>query len=108
MKKTSIIMISVLASLFISSAAFALSLNEAKQQGLVGEQVTGYLGTVKATAETTALVNNINAKRKNKYKEIAKRNGTSLESVEKLAGKTALKKTPSGQYISLGKSWRKK
>lgn len=108
MKKFNIILISLLASLFISNAAFALSLNDAKQQGLVGEQISGYLGTVKATAETTALVKNINAKRKNKYKEIAKRNGTSLGSVEQLAGKTALKKTPAGQYISLGKGWRKK
>lgn len=108
MKKFNVILISLLASLFISSAAFALSLNEAKQQGLVGEQITGYLGTVTATPEATALVSDINAKRKQKYKEIAQRNGTSLESVEKLAGKTALEKTPSGQFINLGSGWRKK
>ncbi len=108
MKKINIIFIGVFASLFISSAALALSLGEAKQKGLVGEQLTGYLGAVTTTAETTALINDINAKRKNKYKEIAKRNGTSLESVEKLAGKTALEKTSPGQFINLGSGWRKK
>ncbi len=108
MRKINIILISLLASLFISSAAFALSLNEAKQQGLVGEQVTGYLGAVKATNVSTALVNDINAKRKAKYKEIAQRNGTGLASVEKLAGQKALEKTPSGQFINLGSGWRKK
>ena len=56
MKKINIILIGLLASLFISNVALALSLNDAKQQGLVGEQVTGYLGTVKATSATTALV----------------------------------------------------
>ena len=108
MKKINIIFVSLLASLFISSAAFALSLNEAKQKGLVGEQVTGYLGTVNATSATTALVKDINAKRKAKYKQIAQRNGTGLSSVEKLAGKKALEKTPSGQFINLGSGWRKK
>lgn len=108
MKKFNIIFIGLLTALFISNAAFAVSLNEAKQQGLVGEQATGYLGTVTANAETTALVNDINAKRKNKYREIAQRNGTSLQSVETLAGKKALEKTPSGQFINLGSGWRKK
>ncbi len=108
MKKLNVILISLLASLLITNTAFALSLGEAKQQGLVGEQLTGYLGTVSATDETTALVNDINAKRKQKYQEIAQRNGTSLESVEKLAGKSALQKTPAGQFINLGRGWQKK
>ena len=108
MKKISTILISLLTSLFIANAAYALTLAEAKQQGLVGEQITGYLGTVTTNAETTALVQTINAKRKQKYKEIAERNGTSLESVEQLAGKTALEKTPVGQFINLGSGWQKK
>lgn len=108
MKKLNVILISLLASLLITNTAFALSLGDAKQQGLVGEQLTGYLGTVSATDETTALVNDINAKRKQKYQDIAQRNGTSLESVEKLAGKSALQKTPAGQFINLGSGWQKK
>ena len=108
MKKINVILITLVASLLFINAAFALSLDEAKQQGLVGEQITGYLSTVSASAEATILVQDINAKRKQKYNEIAIRNGVSLESVEKLAGKTALEKTPSGQFINLGSGWQKK
>lgn len=108
MKKFNVILAAAFASLFIAHTAFALSLSEAKQKGLVGEQISGYLGTVNATPETTALVQSINAKRKQKYQEIAQRNGASIESVEQLAGKTALQKTPPGQFINMGRGWQKK
>lgn len=108
MKKLNVILISLLASFLITNTAFALSLGEAKQQGLVGEQSAGYLGTVVVNTETTALVQDINAKRKQHYQDIAQRNGTSVEAVEMLAGKTALQKTPAGQFINLGSGWQKK
>jgi hypothetical protein len=110
MKKTNVILITFVAALLFASGAFALSLDEAKAQGIVGEQITGYLGTVTviASAEADFLVQDINAKRKQKYNEIANRNGVSLEAVEKLAGKTALEKTPPGQFINLGSGWQKK
>lgn len=108
MKKLNLLLITLITSLTLAGAANALTLDEAKQQGLVGEQLTGYLGVVNGGTEAAALVQDINAKRKQKYSEIAKRNGTSLQSVEKLAGKTALEKTPAGQLINLGEGWRKK
>ena len=90
---------------------WALTLGEAKAQGLVGETRTGYLGIVsgKKSREVQALMKDVNQKRKQKYQGIAKRNGTSLQTVEDLAGKTAIKKTRSGHYIQLpsGK-WTKK
>ena len=55
---------------------FALDLQEAKSQLLVGESVTGYVGIVKNAEGVAELVNNINAKRKASYLDIAKRNGT--------------------------------
>jgi uncharacterized protein YdbL (DUF1318 family) len=108
MKNLNLIFISVFTSLLLTSAAFAMSLDDAKQQGLVGEQITGYLGSVSTNAEAAAVVQDINAKRKQKYQEIAQRNGASLQSVEKLAGKTAIEKTPVGQFINLGNGWQKK
>ena len=36
-------------TLVLAGAAFALDLESAKSQGLVGEQPNGYLGVVKAT-----------------------------------------------------------
>ena len=43
-------------SLLFSSMAFALTLEQAKQQGRVGETLSGYLAPVKKDPETLALV----------------------------------------------------
>ena len=88
--------------------AFALELQDAKAQGLVGETPSGYLEAVKSTPEADQLVKEINAKRKIHYQEIAKKNNTPLSTVEKMAGKKALEKTPAGQYIKAGGQWKKK
>lgn len=93
------------------ASLWALTLGEAKAKGLVGETPTGYLGIVsgKGSREVRALMKDVNQKRKQKYRGIAKRNGTSLQTVEVLAGKTAIKKTRRGHFIQLpsGK-WTKK
>jgi len=95
--------------MFIScQAGFALDLQAAKAQGLVGETLTGYLAPVKATPEVQQLVKTINTKRKAQYIKIAQRNGTSLQAVEQLAGKKAIEKTPPGQFIKTGGDWQKK
>ncbi|MET0378841.1 MAG: YdbL family protein [Spongiibacteraceae bacterium] len=92
----------LVAGLSWSALAFSLELDAAKASGLVGEQPSGYLGVVgTATPAVTALVNDINAKRKAAYAEIAQRNGTALDAVEQLAGKKAIEKTPPGQYVKL-------
>ena len=46
-----------------SAVAMALTLDEAKQQGRVGETLSGYIAPVKQDAETLALVKRINAGR---------------------------------------------
>jgi uncharacterized protein YdbL (DUF1318 family) len=88
---------------------FALSLDEAKTRGLVGEDTTGYLGAVNPAPEVSALVKDINAKRREMYKEIAKKNGTAVGAVEALAGEKAIAQTPAGQFVrGSGGSWKKK
>ena len=95
--------------LMISQPAFAIDLQTAKDQGLVGETPGGYLEAVKAPSpEVKALVDDINAKRKQKYQDIAARNKTSLQAVEQLAGKKAIEKSASGSYVKLGGSWQRK
>lgn len=93
------------------TSLWALTLGEAKAKGLVGETPTGYLGVVsgKGSREVQALMKDVNQKRKQKYRGIAKRNATSLQTVEVLAGNTAIKKTRPGHFIQLpsGK-WTKK
>jgi len=106
MKKT--VTLILFSLLLICQPAMALDLRAAKAQGLVGETTTGYLAPVKATPEAQKLVNNINAKRKQHYQQIAKRNKTALNTVEQRAGKKAIEKTPPGQFININGSWQKK
>ena len=86
-----------------AAVAFALTLDEAKSQGFLGEQPNGYLGLVvsSAPAETKNLLQEINQKRSEEYHRIAQKNGTSLQVVEALAGKKAIEKTSHGQYVKL-------
>lgn len=95
--------------MFLAVPALAIDLQTAKDQGLVGETPSGYLGAVvESQPEITELITDINAKRKAKYAEIAAKNGISLDKIEKLAGKKAIEKTPSGQYVKIGAEWRQK
>lgn len=83
----------------LASPAFALNLKEAKTQGLVGEQLNGYLGVVKEATGVKALVDDVNKRRKAKYQELAKKNNIDLATVAKLAGNKAISKTKAGNYI---------
>lgn len=97
------VLLAILAGIGWSTPGWAIELQDAKAQGLLGEQPNGYLGLVKANApaEVTALMNSINAKRRQEYQSIAQRNHTQLNVVEALAGKKAIERTPPGQYIRL-------
>lgn len=108
--KNSIIAV-LISLLLISPAALALDLQKAKQQGLVGEMVNGYLGSPRgsASAEVKALMTEINAKRKKKYLQIAAKQGIALGVVEKLAGEKARNKTQAGQFIQTADGkWKKR
>ena len=114
-KRISVLLSSALLALTLcavpafTSTAFALSLQQAKQQGLVGEQPNGYLAAVQPSAEVTALVNQINSERRKRYQSIAKKNGTALQSVEQLAGRAAIQKTAPGQYYrDAAMNWQRK
>ncbi len=95
------IILTLLVLIIPFNSAFALDLNQAKSQGLVGEMQSGYLAVVdgKGSAAVNNLVSDINAKRKTEYKNIAKETGTTLTVVETLAGKKAIEKTASGNYV---------
>ncbi len=86
-------------ALLLSMVAFALDLDAAKNQGLVGEQPDGYLGVVKATPAAVELVADINQKRRAAYERIAKQNGITLDQVARLAGQKAIDKTDAGDYV---------
>jgi uncharacterized protein YdbL (DUF1318 family) len=84
------------------------ALPTAKAQGLVGEQPDGYLGVVKASADTTTVVQLINNARRNEYQKLATANGLQLADVEVMAGQKALDKTQSGHFILRDGQWQKK
>ncbi|MFT6928016.1 MAG: hypothetical protein ACJAZP_003663 [Psychromonas sp.] len=86
-------------TLMLSFSVFAIELSDAKQQGLVGEQMDGLLGVIEASPEVKELVNSINTQRLAVYKQIAEKNAMSIDQVSVLAGEKAIKKTPKGQYI---------
>jgi uncharacterized protein YdbL (DUF1318 family) len=90
-------------------SAWAISLDQAKQQGLVGEMANGYLGVVVASKEINSLVEMVNKKRKDIYVNLARKNKITMQQVTKLAGEKAMSKTQSGHLIknSAGK-WVKK
>ena len=97
--------------LWLPLPAWGLTLEEAKTQGIVGEQPNGYLGVVRPSVatEVQALVNDVNQKRRQMYEDIARRNATKLEAVEMLAGKTAIDNTRPGNFVrSPSGQWVKK
>jgi uncharacterized protein len=91
--------------------AAAQSLDEAKAAGQVGERIDGYVGVVDASTpgDVRAMVDQVNAERRQKYAEIAAERGTSVEAVAQIAGQKLIARAPGGQYV-LGADgeWRQK
>jgi uncharacterized protein len=95
----------------MTAPAGALSLDEAKAQGLLGEQPNGYLAMVPggANARAAALADQINAKRRAAYQSVADSNGTTLKSVEVLAGSKLIGRLQPGQwFMDQGGNWRRR
>ena len=84
------------------------ALNNAKNSGLVGEQVNGYLGVIKNQNGAADVARLINAARKAEYQKLASSNGISLQDVEILAGQKSQRKTAAGQWIQVNGQWRRK
>ena len=99
-------------ALLVSTVAFsawAISLSDAKQQGLVGEMPNGYLGVVVDSDETKNLVTSVNKKRKSIYMNLARKNKITMQQVTALAGEKAFAKTQSGHFIkNASGQWIKK
>ena len=105
----------VLMAMMLALPAAALSLDEAKNrldgvksEGLVGEMPSGYLGVVSAGGDASAIVEAINQARRAEYTRIAEKHSIPVSQVEAVAGKKALEKTPSGQYIQANGQWVRK
>ncbi|WP_297796222.1 YdbL family protein [uncultured Marinobacter sp.] len=99
----------------MSVPALAMGLDEAKQklesvkqQGLVGETPTGYLDVVRGEGDAREVVEAINSARRDEYTRIAEKHDIPVTQVETVAGKKAIEKTPSGQFVLIEGQWVKK
>ena len=98
-------------SALLASPALAVSLSEAKAQGLVGERADGFVGIVVAdpSAEIARLVEQVNTQRRQKYEEIAQERGTPMDAVAKIVGETQMQKARPGEFVAGADGrWRQK
>ena len=102
--------------LFVPLVAFALTLDEAREQGLVGEDASGYVGAIAPTPpkEVQALVDDVNAKRRAVYLQIAKETSTpsdpvTADDVGRLSAGKLFDKAAPGTYVRKPEQgWQKK
>jgi uncharacterized protein YdbL (DUF1318 family) len=91
--------------------AWAIDLQDAKSQGLVGDANTGYLEAVGSSpsSEVRALIADVNSKRKAEFESTAAKTGATLEQVRARFYQLAVQKTATGHYYQdAGGSWKKK
>ena len=89
----------LLGCLLMSSAAMALTLDQARQQGRVGETLNGYIAAVQQDAETLTLVKQINEGREHQYQRLAQQNNLSTREVAGIAGKKLIERAKTGEYV---------
>ena len=89
--------------------AMAMSLDQARASGAVGEKLDGYVGIVKASPDASAVAADVNTKRKAEYEKISKQNGQPVSIVGKVAAEQIINGLPSGSYFQAPNgSWIKK
>lgn len=105
-----ILMAFVVLIMSASIAFAALTVEAAKQQGLVGERPDGMLGIVStSTPDVVSLVETVNTERLSKYQAIAMKNGTELDQVKALAGQKLIQGAGAGEYImNAAGAWQRK
>ena len=88
----------------------AADLAQAKTAGLVGEQLDGYLGVVRADApgDVKAMINSINSRRRTEYERIAKQNGVSVDQVSRLTAQKVIQQAAPGHYVQTPAGWQKR
>lgn len=101
----------ILLTLMVSLAntAWALNLDEAKSQGLVGELSNGYLGLVKnSNSAVKSLVDDINRKRRAAYAAKAQKAGVELKIIEIRIGERLQERAKKGEYVQRSNGqWQK-
>lgn len=99
----------LLASMLFSSQVLALTLSEARQQGRVGETLSGFIAPIKQDKETLELVNRINEARSENYQKLAESNNISANQVAERVGQKLVERAHPGEYVrGINGQWMKK
>lgn len=110
----------IFSTLALAAAGFILAapaqagdpqIETAKQQGVVGERIDGYLGIVDGGADASLIrrVQDINNKRRAAYDDLAAQTGTTPEQVARITGEKLIAGAASGEYIMNDSgSWTRK
>ena len=87
-------------AMVFSAPAMADALDDARAAGLVGERPDGLVAptTPNAPANVMSLVQEINAKRMEKYQQIANEKGVPVEQVGAISGEKIISKLKPGLY----------
>jgi len=85
----------------VGNSARADALDDARAQGLVGERFDGYLAVrdPATPASTRQMVEDINAKRRQVYGDVAARQGASVDAVGRIYAREIVQKVPPGTWI---------
>lgn len=96
--------------LLAAGPAAADALDDALRSGKIGETPRGYIAPVTAPSPAiTGIVNDINQRRRGKYREIARKNNMTLGQIEAFAGKRIIERAAAGTYYKdLQGNWRRK
>ncbi|AXF58978.1 MULTISPECIES: YdbL family protein [Leclercia] len=89
----------ILLTLGLCAPAFALTLNEARTEGRVGETLSGYIAPRSQDRETLALVEQINKARAESYQRLADSNNLPVDEVAKMAGNKLVARARPGEYV---------
>lgn len=97
--------------LLLLQNAWAIDIGDAKARGLVGEANTGFIAAVQtpASAEVRDLIAKVNAKRKARFSQTARKTGVTDAQVANRFYELAVQKTSPGNYYQdRGGRWKKK
>lgn len=104
----------IFATVFLAllmQSAWAIDIQTAKAQGLVGEARTGYIAAVQrpASADVQALIREVNAKRKAQFESTARKNNLTVAQVSNRFYELAVQRTRKGHYYQDASGrWQKK
>lgn len=99
----------VLTLSLLTPSVWALTLDEARTQGRVGETLNGYLVALKNDAETQKLVLDINHARRASYQQLADSTHLPVDEVAKMAGQKLVERARPGEYVQgINGKWMRK